>query len=102
MRARHTAHNIPAFPIYSSAFLGPDKFVLGGGGGSSKSGIKNKLARRRLITYSTDWTLQKLYKVDEQRNIDLIDESELQVGEDAPMSMSADTTVRVSLNLADH
>jgi len=46
MRARHTAHSLPAFPVYSSAFLSPHQLVLGGGGGASRSGIKNKLASR--------------------------------------------------------
>ena len=45
MRARHVAHAVPAFPVYSAAFLSPSELLLGGGGGSSKSGIKNKLVR---------------------------------------------------------
>jgi hypothetical protein len=45
MRARHTPHALPAFPVYSSAFLSDNELVLGGGGGASRSGIKNKLAR---------------------------------------------------------
>ena len=48
MRARHVAHAVPAFPVYSAAFLSPSELLLGGGGGSSKSGIKNKLVRRPL------------------------------------------------------
>lgn len=43
MRARHTPHALPAFPVYSSAFLSDNELVLGGGGGASRSGIKNKL-----------------------------------------------------------
>ena len=46
MRARHTAHSTPTFPVYSAAFLSPGEVVLGGGGGASKTGIKNKLVRR--------------------------------------------------------
>ena len=43
MRTKHTAHPLPAFPVYSAAFVTPTEFVLGGGGGQSKTGIKNKL-----------------------------------------------------------
>ena len=43
MRPRHTQHSLPGFPIYSAAFIAPDRIVVGGGGGSSKSGIENKL-----------------------------------------------------------
>jgi hypothetical protein len=45
MRARHTAHSTPGFPVYSAAFLSPEELILGGGGGASKTGIKNKLVR---------------------------------------------------------
>jgi len=45
MRARHTAHSTPNFPVYSAAFLSPTELILGGGGGASKTGIKNKLVR---------------------------------------------------------
>ncbi|TFK43366.1 WD40 repeat-like protein [Crucibulum laeve] len=76
MRARHTPHSLPSFPVYSSAFLSENQLVLGGGGGASKTGIKNKL---------------RLYDVDGQRNIDLKAEFELERGEDAPMSMAAHT-----------
>ena len=38
-----TAHSLPAFPVYSSAFVSPTELVLGGGVGQSRSGIKNKL-----------------------------------------------------------
>jgi hypothetical protein len=43
MRARHEPHSLPAFPVYSSSFLSSNELVLGGGGGASRSGIKNKL-----------------------------------------------------------
>lgn len=43
MRALHKTHSLPTFPIYSSSFLSEDELVLGGGGGASRSGIKNKL-----------------------------------------------------------
>ena len=45
MRTKHTPHSLAAFPIYSSAFVSPNELVLGGGGGQSRSGIKNKLVR---------------------------------------------------------
>ncbi|KAI9467254.1 WD40 repeat-like protein [Lactarius psammicola] len=74
MRARHTAHSTPTFPVYSAAFLSPTELVLGGGGGASKTGIKNKL---------------RLYHVDEFLTLKLADELQLESGEDAPMSMAA-------------
>ena len=53
MRARHTAHSTPNFPVYSVAFLSPGELVLGGGGGASKTGIKNKLVRRPTLEHVT-------------------------------------------------
>jgi len=51
--------------------------VLGGGGGTSKSGIKNKL---------------RLYDVDEKKiGLNLVDEHELEKGEDAPMTLAANS-----------
>ncbi|KAJ7699925.1 quinon protein alcohol dehydrogenase-like superfamily [Mycena rosella] len=73
MRAQHTPHFLTAFPVYSSAFLSPTHLVLGGGGGASRTGIKNKL---------------RVYDVGEDRSITLVDELELERGEDAPMSMA--------------
>ncbi|KAH9173431.1 WD40 repeat-like protein [Lactarius sanguifluus] len=77
MRARHTAHSTPSFPVYSAAFLSPTELVLGGGGGTSKTGIKNKLGTSP-ISFKFDNTSflgfpQRLYHN----------------GEDAPMSMAA-------------
>lgn len=43
MRVLHNNHQLPAFPVYSSAFLSENELVVGGGGGATKSGIKNKL-----------------------------------------------------------
>jgi len=43
MRAQHTAHSFPAFPVYSSAFIADDQVLVGAGGGASRTGIKNKL-----------------------------------------------------------
>lgn len=50
--------------------------VLGGGGGASRTGIKNKL---------------RLYHVGDDRSLQLLDELELANGEDAPMSMASHT-----------
>jgi prolactin regulatory element-binding protein len=74
MRAGHTPHSLATFPVYSAAFLSPNDLVLGGGGGTSKSGIKNKL---------------RLYHIGEGRALELVNELELEKGEDAPMSMAA-------------
>ncbi|TFK92969.1 WD40 repeat-like protein, partial [Polyporus arcularius HHB13444] len=74
MRTKHTSHPLPSFPVYSCAFVSPTEFVLGGGGGQSKTGIKNKL---------------RLYHVEGHAKIELVDELELASGEDAPMSMAA-------------
>ncbi|KAI0248709.1 WD40-repeat-containing domain protein [Lactifluus subvellereus] len=77
MRTRHTAHSTPGFPVYSATFLSPGELILGGGGGTSKTGIKNKL---------------RLYHVDEYLTLKLADELELENGEDAPMSMATHPT----------
>jgi hypothetical protein len=45
-RTDHFAHSTPGFPVFSLGFLSDRTVVLGGGGGSSKSGVKNKLVRR--------------------------------------------------------
>ncbi|KAH9843963.1 WD40 repeat-like protein [Rhodofomes roseus] len=74
MRTKHTPHSLPAFPVYSSAFVSENELVLGGGGGQSKTGIKNKL---------------RLYRIDSDKHIELLHELELEKGEDAPMSMAA-------------
>ncbi|KAJ8495903.1 hypothetical protein ONZ45_g12666 [Pleurotus djamor] len=76
MRVRHTPHTLETFPVYSSTFLSPNELVLGGGGGSTKSGIKNRM---------------RLYHVSEERSLELQDEIEVP---DAPMSMAADPESR--------
>nr|ANC28037.1 WD-repeat protein [Polyporus umbellatus] len=73
MRTQHTAHTLPGFPVYSSAFVSPTDFVVGGGGGQSKTGIKNKL---------------RLYHVEGDKKIELLDELELAKGDDVPMSVA--------------
>ncbi|KAF9222070.1 WD40 repeat-like protein [Gyrodon lividus] len=74
MRAPHTAHPFPAFPVYSCAFLADDQFVAGGGGGASRTGINNKL---------------RLFRVSDDRQLNILSELELERDEDAPMSMAA-------------
>ncbi|KAG5635779.1 hypothetical protein H0H81_010139 [Sphagnurus paluster] len=74
MRTRHAPHAVPGFPVYSSSFISENELVLGGGGGQSRSGVKNKL---------------RLYKVGSETSFELLDEFELEKGEDAPMSMAA-------------
>ncbi|KAI0761730.1 WD40 repeat-like protein [Irpex lacteus] len=74
MRVQHTAFPLPNFPVYSSAFVSDDELVIGGGGGQSKSGIKNKI---------------RLYRVQSDTVMTQLDELELEKGEDAPMSMAA-------------
>ncbi|GAV99143.1 WD40 repeat-like protein [Lentinula edodes] len=86
MRVAHTSHALPAFPVYSLAFLSQNELVVGGGGGATKSGIKNKL---------------KSFKVGKDRSAEQLDELELAIGEDAPMSMATDgTTVVCGVNSA--
>ncbi|OJA20908.1 hypothetical protein AZE42_00895 [Rhizopogon vesiculosus] len=74
MRAQHTAHPLPAFPVYSCAFVASDQIVVGGGGGAARSGIKNKL---------------RLFNVSQDRQLKMLCEHELEKGEDAPMSIAA-------------
>ncbi|KAL5530192.1 hypothetical protein ACEPAF_6449 [Sanghuangporus sanghuang] len=75
MRTHHTQHSLPVFPVYSAAFVADNKLVLGGGGGSGRSGIKNKL---------------RLYNIPNDDTLELLSELELEKDEDAPMSMVAD------------
>ncbi|KLO18073.1 WD40 repeat-like protein [Schizopora paradoxa] len=75
MRIHHTAHALSGFPVFSAAFVADDRLVLGGGGGSSRSGVKNKL---------------RLYNVPSDGKLELLNELELGKDEDSPMSMAAD------------
>ncbi|EIN10603.1 hypothetical protein PUNSTDRAFT_132690 [Punctularia strigosozonata HHB-11173 SS5] len=74
MRVQHTAHSIGSFPVCSAAFLSPTELVLGGGGGQSRSGIKNKL---------------KIYNIQSHDKLELVDEFELEKDGDAPMSIAS-------------
>ncbi|KAH8830698.1 WD40 repeat-like protein [Flagelloscypha sp. PMI_526] len=74
MRAKHTLHQFSGFPAYASGFTGPNTLVLGGGGGNSKTGIKNQI---------------RLYNInDASHAIELLDTVQLAPGEDAPMSLA--------------
>lgn len=99
MRPRHTQHPLPSFPVYSCAFLSPNEVVLGGGGGASRSGIKNKLVCVVIffqIRHELTANFQRLYNIGADRAIELKDEFELEKGEDAPMSMAAHKDVSTS------
>ncbi|GAA5993633.1 hypothetical protein JCM5350_003037, partial [Sporobolomyces pararoseus] len=62
------------FPVYSIAFNRDDSIVLAGGGGSSRTGVKNRLS---------------MYKIDtQQKQLKLITEHELSKEEDAPMTIA--------------
>lgn len=91
MRPRHTQHPLPAFPVHSATFVAPNKLVVGGGGGSSRSGIKNKLVRRlKHSIFLCSSIFQRLYNINSERDIQV--EAEYEV-EDAPTSMAADVQV---------
>lgn len=78
MRPQHASHKLHGFPVYSSSFISPSRVVLGGGGGQSKTGVKNRL---------------RIYDVSPgDLHFNLVDEYELEEGADVPMSMSADLT----------
>ena len=47
-RTSHKAHPTPAFPVYAVDWTDDDTLILAGGGGATKSGIKNKLVSRTL------------------------------------------------------
>ncbi|POY72890.1 hypothetical protein BMF94_4051 [Rhodotorula taiwanensis] len=64
------------FPVYSVAWTDDHTVVLAGGGGSSRTGVKNRLS---------------MYSVDlKQRQLSLKQEHELSREEDAPMTIAID------------
>ncbi|KAM0747959.1 WD40 repeat-like protein [Meredithblackwellia eburnea MCA 4105] len=65
------------FPVYAIDFINDTIVILAGGGGSSRTGVKNRLS---------------MYKIDPSgRQFDLVEEHELSKQEDAPMSIAVDT-----------
>lgn len=77
-----TAHFVAdvGIPVFCCGFTSPTELVLGGGGGGSKSGVKNRLL---------------LYKLDTlKRALDLKASFDVPAGEDAPMSLAVDPKVR--------
>ncbi|KAL8291360.1 hypothetical protein RQP46_002338 [Phenoliferia psychrophenolica] len=68
------------FPCYAIEFLGDRLIVLAGGGGSSKTGIAN-----RLSTYKIDVT---------GRSFELVEQHDLSKEEDAPMSLAVNPQAR--------
>lgn len=103
MRTQHALHTLQAFPVYSLGFIKDDKLLLGGGGGATRSGIKNKLVRGSvfvLIRQNSVLCSQRLYDIDETgAKLDLVTELELEKDEDAPMSMAIDHQVCLFVNI---
>jgi len=90
-RTEHTLHALQAFPVYSLAFVSDARLVVGGGGGASRSGIKNKL---------------RLYEVERPKlALKQLSELELEAGEDAPMTIAAplfsDAHIVTGINAAE-
>ena len=42
-RTSHRAHATPSFPVYCLGWADDETLIMGGGGGTSRSGIKNKI-----------------------------------------------------------
>ncbi|GAA5875773.1 hypothetical protein JCM3774_006453 [Rhodotorula dairenensis] len=68
------------FPVYAVAWTDDRTVLLAGGGGSSRTGVKN-----RFSTYSVDF---------KQRQLSLVEEYELSKEEDAPMTVAVDLEAR--------
>ena len=120
MRTQHTHHSLPAFPVWSAGFVSDTRLVLGGGGGTGRSGVKNALVScgrsNVVVQKSSDccsfmyemvlcgirWNLvvQRLYGVEEGGNkIELLHESLLEKDEDAPMTLAVNSEVRMEINI---
>lgn len=90
MRAQHILHPLPNFPIYSVTFISSNVFALGGGGGSGRTGVKNRIVRCRHFEFwsSSIYVFgQRLYEVQATLDIKELDDHELLNG-DVPMSMT--------------
>uniref|UniRef100_A0A0K3CNW8 FGENESH: predicted gene_13.73 protein n=1 Tax=Rhodotorula toruloides TaxID=5286 RepID=A0A0K3CNW8_RHOTO len=68
------------FPVYAIAWTDDSTVLLAGGGGSSRTGVKNRIS---------------MYSVDpKKRQLSLVTEHELSKEEDAPMTMAFDRTAK--------
>lgn len=74
-------------PVFCLGFVDPDKLVVGGGGGSGRSGVKN-----RLVVYKVDLA---------QKRLDEICAYECPPGDDCPMSLLVDRRVGQQALLAE-
>ncbi|WWC58074.1 uncharacterized protein I303_100609 [Kwoniella dejecticola CBS 10117] len=75
-RTSHHPHPTPSFPVYCLDWADDETLILGGGGGASRSGIKNKL---------------KVCKVSKDgKSVNYLSEFTLSSEEDAPMTLAID------------
>ncbi|WVO14856.1 hypothetical protein L204_102495 [Cryptococcus depauperatus] len=75
-RTEHYQHPSPSFPVYCLNWANDENLLLGGGGGTTRSGIQNKL---------------KLCKISKDgKSLKYITELLLNNEEDAPMTMAVD------------
>ncbi|RKP24960.1 hypothetical protein SYNPS1DRAFT_29295 [Syncephalis pseudoplumigaleata] len=79
------------FPVYCLTFTQHGRLLVGGGGGNSKSGVKNKLSPHSHTNHNitTVAAVKALYDVDlAGRTLDEVTALELDANEDAPMCLS--------------
>ncbi|GAA6062945.1 hypothetical protein JCM10212_005335, partial [Sporobolomyces blumeae] len=77
--AQHFALDVE-FPVYSIQWTSNDTLILAGGGGSSRTGVNNRLS---------------MYKVDKlNKQLDLVTEHQLSKHEDAPMTIAVDRSTK--------
>jgi prolactin regulatory element-binding protein len=107
---QHFSINVK-FPVYAIDYLQDRVVLLAGGGGSSRTGVKNRLVRvsslsRRAVSpyrihehTDTSDGKQSLYKINTvTRQFDLIEQHELSKEEDAPMTVAIHEPVRFHLS----
>src|ERR1700761_9011108 len=94
MRTQHAAHAIP-FPAFCCSFVSPDKFLIAGGGGASRTGVKNTIVGIASIFNAKLHILcfQRLYQVKSVEEVQLLDELILSSNEEAPMAMAYNQSV---------
>jgi hypothetical protein len=125
-RTDHFPFATPNFPIYSAAFTSDREVVFGGGGGASRSGVKNKLVSPVTSSFPcrllhlvlllseqvpSSWIevltffalpMQKLCRIDPvKKDIATLSEYELAAEEDTPMTMAISPSVG-SFTLVQH